>query len=55
MRKRHRSNLRADGISEAFHPRQSNFDKLITGFKNKKELQTFDQASKHALEPEANG
>ena len=48
--------LRADGISEAFI-RDNNFDKLITGFKNKKELQTFDQAltAKHALELEANG
>ena len=48
--------LRADGISEAFI-RDNNFDKLITSFKNKKELQTFDQAliAKHALELEANG
>nr|DAS72918.1 MAG TPA: Large polyvalent protein associated domain 38 [Caudoviricetes sp.] len=48
--------LRAYGISEAFI-RDNNFDKLITGFKNKKELQTFDQAliAKHALELEANG
>jgi len=48
--------LRADGISEAFI-RDNNFDKLITGFKNKKELQTFEQAliAKHALELEANG
>lgn len=48
--------LRADGISEAFI-RDNNFDKLITGFKNKKELQTFDQAliAKHALELESNG
>ena len=48
--------LRADGIAEAFI-RDNNFDKLITGFKNKKELQTFDQAliAKHALELEANG
>lgn len=48
--------LRADGISEAFI-RDNNFDTLITGFKNKKELQTFDQAltAKHALELEANG
>lgn len=48
--------LRADGISEAFI-RDNNFDKLITGFKNKKELQTFEQAliAKHALELESNG
>nr|DAX68905.1 MAG TPA: Large polyvalent protein associated domain 38 [Caudoviricetes sp.] len=48
--------LRADGISEAFI-RDNKFDKLITSFKNKKELQTFDQAliAKHALELEANG
>lgn len=48
--------LRADGISEAFI-RDNNFDKLITSFKNKKELQTFEQAliAKHALELEANG
>ena len=48
--------LRADGISEAFI-RDNKFDKLITGFKNKKELQTFDQAliAKHALELEASG
>ena len=48
--------LRADGISEAFI-RDNNFDKLITSFKNKKELQTFEQAliAKHALELESNG
>ena len=48
--------LRADGISEAFI-RDNKFDKLITSFKNKKELQTFEQAliAKHALELEANG
>ena len=48
--------LRADGISEAFI-RDNNFDKLITSFKNKKELQTFEQTliAKHALELEANG
>jgi len=48
--------LRADGISEAFI-RDNNFDKLITEFKNKKELQTFEQAliAKHALELESNG
>ena len=48
--------LRADGISEAFI-RDNKFDKLITSFKNKKELQTFEQAliAKHALELESNG
>lgn len=48
--------LRADGISEAFI-RDNNFDKLITSFKNKKELQTFEQAliAKHAMELESNG
>lgn len=48
--------LRADGISEAFI-RDNNFDKLITSFKNKKELRTFEQAliAKHALELESNG
>ena len=48
--------LRADSLSEAFI-RDNKFDKLITSFKNKKELQTFEQAliAKHALELESNG
>lgn len=45
--------LRADSLSEAFI-RDNKFDQLINSFRNKKEMQMFDQAliAKHALELE---
>lgn len=48
--------LRADSLSEAFI-RDNGFDQLINSFRNKKEMQMFDQAliAKHALELEKNG
>lgn len=48
--------LRADSLSEAFI-RDNKFDQLINSFRNKKEMQMFDQAliAKHALELEKNG
>lgn len=48
--------LRADSLSEAFI-RDNGFDQLINSFRNKKEMQMFDQAliAKHALELEENG
>ena len=48
--------LRADSLSEAFI-RDNKFDQLINSFRNKKEMQIFDQAliAKHALELEKNG